>query len=220
MDASPLHSKQAWTPPQPVVRKNELKLWNSFTRQKVRHNRQLVLVSLSTDCSGNNSRFTHQETFTPLNGNRVTWYNCGPTVYDHSHMGHARSYITFDIIRRVLANYFNYEIFYVQNVTDIDDKIIRRARQGHLYAKYMGDAASGQLSKEKVMQDVNEALEWLNAKLAKETDEAKKKMMERIASNVQEAITGDKVPESTKEIVEKAKDVLADWLDSKFGKVN
>ncbi len=69
-------------------------------------------------------------------GNRVTWYNCGPTVYDASHMGHARTYLTFDILRRVLTDYFGYDVFYVMNITDVDDKIIRRARQNHLFERY------------------------------------------------------------------------------------
>ena len=44
--------------------------------------------------------------FRPLAGNRVGWYICGPTVYDASHLGHARNYVGFDILRRVLADYF------------------------------------------------------------------------------------------------------------------
>lgn len=67
----------------------------------------------------------------------MLWYSCGPTVYDASHMGHARSYITFDILRRVLSGYFNYDVVYVMNVTDIDDKIIRRARRNHLLEEYV-----------------------------------------------------------------------------------
>jgi cysteinyl-tRNA synthetase len=51
------------------------------------------------------------------NGRLVTWYSCGPTVYDASHMGHARSYISFDILRRVMADYFGYRIHFVMNVT-------------------------------------------------------------------------------------------------------
>lgn len=47
-----------------------------------------------------------------------------------------RSYISFDILRRVLSDYFGYNVFYVMNITDIDDKIIKRARQQHLYAQY------------------------------------------------------------------------------------
>jgi cysteinyl-tRNA synthetase len=68
----------------------------------------------------------------------VSWYNCGPTVYDASHMGHARTYITFDILRRIMEDYFNFRILYVMNITDIDDKIIVRARQKHLMDSYRG----------------------------------------------------------------------------------
>lgn len=84
-----------------------------------------------------NSLTRQKEPFVPQNGNRVTWYNCGPTVYDASHMGHARTYLSFDILRRVIQNYFGYNVFYVMNITDIDDKIIRRARQGHLFDEYV-----------------------------------------------------------------------------------
>lgn len=55
----------------------------------------------------------------------VTWYSCGPTVYDMAHLGHARNFMTFDIIKRIL-NYMGYSINYVMNITDIDDKIIDR----------------------------------------------------------------------------------------------
>jgi cysteinyl-tRNA synthetase len=63
---------------------------------------------------------------------RVSWYACGPTVYDSAHMGHARNYVTFDVLRRVMEDYFGYNILYVMNVTDVDDKIILRARRGYL----------------------------------------------------------------------------------------
>jgi cysteinyl-tRNA synthetase len=62
-------------------------------------------------------------------GETITWYTCGPTVYDASHMGHARNYIGFDVIRRVLRDYFGHQIFLVMNVTNIDDKIILRSRE-------------------------------------------------------------------------------------------
>lgn len=61
--------------------------------------------------------------FIPINGRRVTWYCCGPTVYDAGHMGHARNYVSTDISRRILRDYFGYDVFFVQNVTDIDDKV-------------------------------------------------------------------------------------------------
>ncbi|XP_039082604.1 probable cysteine--tRNA ligase, mitochondrial isoform X2 [Hyaena hyaena] len=57
----------------------------------------------------------------------VSWYSCGPTVYDHAHLGHACSYVRFDIIRRILTRVFGCNVVMVMGVTDVDDKIIRRA---------------------------------------------------------------------------------------------
>jgi cysteinyl-tRNA synthetase len=56
----------------------------------------------------------------------LSWYLCGPTVYDYSHLGHARTYIGFDIVRRILENYFQINMKTVINITDIDDKIMRK----------------------------------------------------------------------------------------------
>ena len=74
--------------------------------------------------------------FRPMNGKLVKWYTCGPTVYDHSHMGHARAYLTFDILRRIMEDYFHYQIIYHSNITDIDDKIILKARRNKLVGDY------------------------------------------------------------------------------------
>ncbi len=49
--------------------------------------------------------------FVPRQGNRVNWYTCGPTVYDTCHIGHARAYLTMDIMRRILEDHFGYEVF-------------------------------------------------------------------------------------------------------------
>ena len=68
---------------------------------------------------------------------QVSWYTCGPTVYDACHMGHARAYLTMDILRRILEDYFGYEVFMQVNVTDVDDKIIKRARVNRLLADYV-----------------------------------------------------------------------------------
>ena len=108
----------------------------------------------------------------PQSGRRVTWYNCGPTVYDASHMGHARNYLTFDILRRVIQNYFGYDIFFVMNITDIDDKIIKRARQNHLYKGYL--AAGHAL--EKVLEDCNLVLVHFTVVVQGTTDPDKKIM--------------------------------------------
>ncbi|MFO7171569.1 MAG: cysteine--tRNA ligase [Bacillota bacterium] len=68
------------------------------------------------------------EPFTPLVPGRVTFYNCGPTVYDRIHIGNARNLVVADTLRRYLR-YKGYQVTFVQNFTDVDDKIIRRARQ-------------------------------------------------------------------------------------------
>ena len=77
-----------------------MKLYNTLTRQK--------------------------EEFIPLEENKVKMYVCGPTVYDYIHIGNARPYIVFDTIRRYFE-YKGYSVDYVQNFTDIDDKIINKA---------------------------------------------------------------------------------------------
>lgn len=64
-----------------------------------------------------------------LDKKRLKWYTCGPTVYDSAHLGHARTYVSFDIIRRIMEEYFGKHIHYVMNITDIDDKIIKRAAE-------------------------------------------------------------------------------------------
>jgi cysteinyl-tRNA synthetase len=69
-----------------------------------------------------------KEEFVPLQGNRVGMYVCGVTVYDLCHIGHARSAIVFDMIYRYLR-YRQYEVTFVRNFTDIDDKIIKRANE-------------------------------------------------------------------------------------------
>lgn len=79
-----------------------------------------------------NSLTNSIDEFIPSNGNHVSWYICGPTVYDSSHIGHARNYMTFDIIRRIMVDYFRYDVLYVMNITDIDDKIIIKSHQRHL----------------------------------------------------------------------------------------
>jgi cysteinyl-tRNA synthetase len=67
--------------------------------------------------------------FIPANTKRVTWYQCGPTVYAESHMGHARTYVSLDVIRRITRDYLGYNVMVAQNITDIDDKIIIRSSE-------------------------------------------------------------------------------------------
>ncbi|MBE0427954.1 MAG: cysteine--tRNA ligase [Nitrospirae bacterium] len=84
-----------------------------------------------------------KEEFVPLTPNKVGIYACGVTVYDHCHIGHARSAIVFDVITRYLR-YKGFDVKYVRNFTDIDDKIINRAREEGITwdavaAKYTGE---------------------------------------------------------------------------------
>lgn len=75
-----------------------------------------------------NSYTGRKEQFVPLAPGVVRMYVCGDTVYDYCHIGHARSKIAFDIVRRYFE-YRGYEVIFVRNITDIDDKIINRARE-------------------------------------------------------------------------------------------
>jgi cysteinyl-tRNA synthetase len=75
-----------------------------------------------------NTQTRRLENFVTLLPGIVTMYCCGVTVYDYCHLGHARSYIIWDIVRRYLQ-LRGYEVTYVQNFTDIDDKILKRAQQ-------------------------------------------------------------------------------------------
>ena len=66
------------------------------------------------------------EEFKPIDGNKVKMYVCGPTVYDKAHLGHARCYITWDVLYRYLK-FLGYDVTYARNVTDVDDKILKKA---------------------------------------------------------------------------------------------
>ena len=75
-----------------------------------------------------NTKTKKKEPFVPLIPGQVSMYVCGVTVYDDCHLGHARSALTFDMIRRYLE-FAGYQVKYVRNFTDIDDKILNRAKQ-------------------------------------------------------------------------------------------
>ncbi|XP_047611684.1 probable cysteine--tRNA ligase, mitochondrial isoform X5 [Phacochoerus africanus] len=92
---------QEWL--QPAGYDTGVKVYNSLTRRKD------PLIVSSADAA--------------------SWYSCGPTVYDHAHLGHACSYVRFDIIRRILTRVFGCSVVMVMGVTDVDDKIIKRANE-------------------------------------------------------------------------------------------
>ncbi len=75
-----------------------------------------------------NSLSRDMEELIPLNDRKINMFVCGQTVYDDAHIGHAKTYINFDVIVRWLR-FKGYEVKYVQNITDVDDKIIKRARE-------------------------------------------------------------------------------------------
>ena len=72
-----------------------------------------------------------KEEFKPIETNTVRMYICGMTVYDDTHIGHARTFLSFDLIVRYLRS-IDYEVSYVRNITDVDDKILSRAKQLNL----------------------------------------------------------------------------------------
>ncbi len=78
-----------------------------------------------------NSLTRRLETFKPRHGKKVQMFVCGQTVYDDAHMGHAKTYVQFDTIARWLRR-LGYDVSYVQNITDVDDKIINRGREKNM----------------------------------------------------------------------------------------
>lgn len=108
------------------MNKKELKFFNSMTRQK--------------------------ESFTPLKEGVVSMYVCGLTVYNHAHLGHARSLIVFDTIRNHLEH-IGFNVNFVRNITDIDDKIINQAKLENTTIEHITD---------KYIQSLNEDLKTLS----------------------------------------------------------
>jgi cysteinyl-tRNA synthetase len=93
-----------------------------------------------------------KEPFEPLRPGRVDMYVCGPTVYDKAHVGHAMSALVFDIIRRYLE-YRGYEVRHAMNYTDVDDKIIQRAKATRVNASQLAEG---------LVQEFQDHLEQLN----------------------------------------------------------
>lgn len=172
-----------------------LRLYNSLTRQK--------------------------DEFIPQTGKQIKWYSCGPTVYDASHMGHARSYISFDILRRVLTNYFGYDITYVMNITDIDDKIIKRARQHYLFQQYIEQKHP----LNEVLNDLLKVTDMLRVEINTSQDKEKSIMLSNILEKVliiQKILTdttnSDPPFEKMKESLLTIRDPISQYLDLKYGK--
>ena len=85
-----------------------------------------------------NTQTRRKEEFVPIEEGKVRIYACGPTVYNYFHIGNARPFIVFDTLRRYLEHK-GYEVKFVQNFTDIDDKMIRRANEEGITVKELGE---------------------------------------------------------------------------------
>lgn len=106
--SAPARPQPPWQPPPQADTDTQLpplKIFNSLTRTK--------------------------NSFVPNDwkNRRVTWYACGPTVYDDAHLGHARNYVSTDILRRILRDYFKFNVDFVMNITDVDDKVRFRGQR-------------------------------------------------------------------------------------------
>nr|CAG8571770.1 15961_t:CDS:10 [Entrophospora candida] len=185
---------------------NTLEVYNSLTRCKVN--------------------------FTPKKEKHIKWYNCGPTVYDSAHIGHARVYVTVDYIRRILSEYFNYNILYVMNITDIDDKIILRARQNHLFNKLKESTDS--LSQD-LIDKVKTALnDFKKVRLGVDTngvvnDQSKsdpkyllyansfRETVKAVVSAEFSFEDGDLSKKTAHQFLNESQDVISDWMDREHG---
>lgn len=110
-----------------------------------------------------------KETFEPIEKGKVKFYTCGPTVYDFFHIGNARPFVLFDVFRRYLES-IGYEVTFVQNFTDIDDKMIRRANETGItvpeladkfIAEYFEDADSLESKEPPYIQELH--MRWMKS---------------------------------------------------------
>lgn len=94
-----------------------------------------------------NTLTNKKEEFIPIKEGEVKMYVCGPTVYNYIHLGNARPFTVFDVLRRYFI-YKGYDVTYVQNFTDVDDKIINRANEEGISAKEVADKYIGEYEKD------------------------------------------------------------------------
>lgn len=103
-----------------------------------------------------NTLTRRKEEFVPINEGKVGIYVCGPTVYDYIHIGNARPMIVFDTLRRYLE-YKDYDVNYVSNFTDVDDKIIKRANEEGVDASVISERYIAEVKKDMAALNVREA---------------------------------------------------------------
>ncbi|MCC7429862.1 cysteine--tRNA ligase [bacterium] len=122
-----------------------------------------------------------KETFVPLINGHVSMYVCGPTVYDFFHIGNARTFITFDMVRKYLE-FSGYKVTYVMNITDVDDKIIERANKEGISTKEVAEKYT-----EEFFRDV-EALKIKKATFYPKATEHIEEMLELVQALEQKGI--------------------------------
>ncbi len=127
-----------------------------------------------------NSLTRKKAEFVPLEAGKVKMYVCGVTVYDYCHLGHARAYVVWDMVRRYLSTKYQ-EVRYVQNITDIDDKILNRAKER---GKTMAEIA------EEYIRAYNEDMAKLNIREANEYPRATESIP-AIIDLIQQLIDGE-----------------------------
>ncbi|KAI8906879.1 tRNA synthetases class I (C) catalytic domain-containing protein, partial [Gorgonomyces haynaldii] len=186
-----------WIPPVPKTQP-KLKLFNSLTKQK--------------------------EEFIPNHPGQVSWYVCGPTVYNKTHLGHARTYMAFDVQRRILQQYFGYQVLYVMNVTDIDDKIILSARKQYLLQEYQKHETDLETVRRnaKLAFDFflkkrfsEKALDWEHFVATEKSDDPKFPMYVKTAQEALDAIENKEI--AVQELHDKTAGVVSEWLDEQKG---
>ncbi|NLA78439.1 MAG: cysteine--tRNA ligase [Erysipelothrix sp.] len=129
------------------------------------------------------------ETFTPIKANEVSMYVCGPTVYNHAHIGNARPLVVFDTLRRVFEA-LDYKVKYVSNYTDVDDRIIQQALEQNVSEL---DVASYYIKEyEKVIADLNCELPTEIVKVTETMDE--------IIDFIQQLLAADKAYQTDKDV--------------------
>jgi cysteinyl-tRNA synthetase len=104
----------------------------------------------------------NKDLFTPRKGKKINLFVCGPTVYDYSHIGHARTYVSFDCFVKYLRQ-VGYSVFYLQNITDLDDKIIARAREKEVSPKDLALAFEKEYLKAMKILGVNSVSKYVRA---------------------------------------------------------
>lgn len=124
-----------------------------------------------------NTMTNTKEEFQPLEEGKVSMYVCGPTVYDYSHIGNTRPMIVFDVLRR-LFEYRGYEVIYASNFTDVDDKIIKRAKELGITEKEVTDRFI------QAYEDIREGLNLEKPTYAPKVTETMDKMIAFIAQLV------------------------------------